>query len=159
MLHIQKAVIEDAELLLSYIHKKAEFDGNMHGEPATVSTTLEKIKHTLFSDTPFATVLFARNDADETLGFALYHTRYSSFTGQPSIWMDDLFVNADFRSQGVGNELLKALKHIASNIDASHLSWHANVKNSRGQDFYNRFGAEVECAEGPVLVYRYQMQE
>ena len=31
------------------------------------------------------------------------------------------------------------------------------LKNTRGQAFYNRFGAEVEYIEGPVLLYRYLM--
>ena len=154
-MRIEEAVVDDAPLILEYIQKKADFDGDMRGEPSVVTVNIEKIKQTLFNDTPFAKVMFARNEHNEALGFALYHIRYSSFSGTPSIWLDDLFVDDTSRSRGTGRKLMIALEKKAKHINASHLSWNASAKNIRGQEFYNRFGAELERTDGSVLFYRY----
>jgi GNAT superfamily N-acetyltransferase len=154
---IKEAVLNDAPLVLEFINKKARFDSDISGEARVVTITLEKIKQTLLNDSPFAKVIFAKNADNETLGFALYHTRYSSFSGQPSIWLDDLLVDDSARSNGVGKELMLALEDRAKDINASHLAWNANVKNVRGQAFYKRFGAELERVEGTALFYRYSI--
>ena len=122
-----------------------------------MTITLQKIKQTILNESPYAKVIFAKNVANEALGFALYHTRYSSFSGKPSIWLDDLLVDVSARSNGVGRELMFALENIANDIGASHLAWNANAKNIRGQEFYNRFGAELERADGAALFYRYSI--
>lgn len=158
MLQIKEANIDDAALILDYIKKKAIFDAEMSGEHRDISTTIDKIKNTLFGDSHFAKVLFARNANNDVLGFALYHHRYSSFLGKPSIWLDDLYVDSNIRSSGIGMELMLALKEKGININASHISWNANHKNTRGKKFYNRFGAELVDEESSPLLYRYTIQ-
>lgn len=150
-------MVDDAALILSFIQKKAEFDGDIRGEPCVVTVNLERIKRTLFNDAPYAKVIFAKNEQRETIGFALYHIRYSSFAGKPSIWLDDLFVDNSCRSKGIGMRLMVWLEKKAKEIDATHLSWNANAKNTRGRKFYDRLGAELERTEGEVLFYRYSM--
>lgn len=155
---IEEAILDDAPLILEYIKKKAHFDGDMRGEPCIVTVNLEKIKKTLFGEAPYAQVFFARDVQGQTLGFALYHVRYSSFSGKPSIWLDDLFVDSSGRSKGIGKELMIALEKKGKEINASHLSWNASSNNIRGQEFYTRFGAEIERTEGSALLYRYEIQ-
>jgi GNAT superfamily N-acetyltransferase len=77
------------------------------------------------------------------IGFALYGFRCSSFVGQPSIWLDDLYVNEDWRSQGAGAVLMDHLAQIAKENDCTHLAWNADARNIRGLDFYYRLGAEI----------------
>ena len=156
-MEIDEAVIEEASLVLEYIQKKAEFDGKVRGEPCEVSTTLENIEKTMFGDTPFAKVIFARNDLSNVVGFALYHIRYSSFSGKPYVWLDDLLVDSNVRSKGIGKQLMQALRNIGMNINASHLSWNASTKNIRGQKFYDQLGAVQERQEGSLLFYRYDI--
>ena len=115
-------------------------------------TSEEKIYKTLFSTVPFSYVLFAENAARE-VGFALYGFRYSSFAGQPSIWLDDLYVDEAMRSKGAGAALMShlagvasenACTHIAWHADARNvLAWHADARNVRGLHFYHRLGAEI----------------
>ncbi len=45
----------------------------------------------------------------QVYGFALYGFRYSSFAGQSSIWLDDLYIDREMRSQGAGALLMKRL--------------------------------------------------
>jgi hypothetical protein len=98
----------------------AEFDGKTRVSICIVSTTVEKIERVLFGKQPFAYVLLIK-DKQQTIGFALYHIRYSSFSGLPSIWLDDLFVNNRERSIGGGLQIMKALTKEADEL--GHLKY------------------------------------
>ena len=141
MIEIRSANPEDAELIYQFIRDKAEFDRNIGAYSGEIQTTVAKIQQTLFANFPFAYVLLAEKDL--AIGFALYYFRYSSFTGQPSIWLDDLFVNPDMRSHGAGTLLMSKLLEIAKDNNCSHLAWTADARNTRGLKFYNRLGAEI----------------
>jgi GNAT superfamily N-acetyltransferase len=86
--------------------------------------------------------LFAELSTRE-VGFALYGFRYSSFAGQPSIWLDDLYVEEEMRNQGAGAALMHGLGQIAQENDCTHIAWNADARNIRGLNFYNRIGAEI----------------
>jgi len=72
------------------------------------------------------------------IGFALYGFRCSSFAGQPSIWLDDLYVNEDWKSQGAGEVLMDHIAQIAKENDCTHLAWNADARNTRGLSFYHQ---------------------
>lgn len=91
---VRTATKKDSSILLGFIEKKAEFDRSMKGFSGEISTTVEKIERTLFGDYPFAHALLLEQGS-EVLGFALFHYRYSSFSGEPSMWLDDLLVSGE----------------------------------------------------------------
>ena len=121
---------------------RSEFDRNIGAFSGKLKTSKQKIHKTLFGTVPFAYVLFAEASGHE-VGFALYGFRYSSFAGQPSIWLDDLYVDADKRSQGAGTALMDKLAQIAAENNCTHLAWNADARNIRGLNFYRRLGAEI----------------
>jgi GNAT superfamily N-acetyltransferase len=84
------------------------------------------------------------------VGFALYYFRYSSFAGQPSLWLDDLYVDEESRSQGAGAELMRALARTAKDTRCTHIGWTANARNTRGLKFYERLGATITEQKGNV---------
>jgi len=142
MIAIRAAVRTDAALLLAYVGKKSEFDRATGVFTGILGTTRKKIEATLFDEPRFAHALVAE-DAAGSRGFALYYFRYSSFSGQPSLWLDDLYVDADARGCGIGAALLARLVEIARGHDCTHLSWTAAVANPRGIAFYEREGAVI----------------
>lgn len=144
---IRSAISEDAALIYRLIQFKAEFDRQIGAYSGTVKTSVEKIQQTIFSDRPFAFVLLAEVKAS-TVGFALYGFRYSSFVGQPSIWLDDLFVTPKMRSHGAGTMLMNRLQQIAQDNHCSHLAWTADARNTRGLEFYYRLGAKISEQRG-----------
>ncbi len=155
---VRNAIKSDASTLLSLIEQKAEFDRAMKGFNGEISTTVEKIERTLFGDYPFAHALLLEQDND-VLGFALFHYRYSSFSGEPSIWLDDLLVVENQRSKGYGYKLMLALKTQAISSSVSHISWTASPHNDKAHEFYKRLGAEVERLDGQRPYFRWVMRE
>jgi len=65
------------------------------------------------------------------IGFALYYFRYSSFAAQPSLWLDDLYVNAPRRCKGISTILMADLAYIFKAIIAL-IGWTASANNVRG---------------------------
>ena len=144
---VRAATSKDVSLIFSFIQKKSEFDRNIGAFSGVLQVSEDKIRKTLFGIIPFSYVLFAENAKCE-IGFALYGFRYSSFAGQPSIWLDDLYVDEDHRSQGTGAVLMEHLAKIAAENDCTHLAWNADARNIRGLNFYYRLGAEITKQEG-----------
>ena len=139
---VRSATPTDVSLIFSFIQKKSEFDRDIGAFSGALQISEDKIYKTIFRTIPFAYVLFAETLGYE-VGFALYGFRYSSFAGQPSIWLDDLYVDQEMRSQGAGAALMDRLAHIAKENDCSHLAWNADARNTRGLSFYDRLGADV----------------
>jgi GNAT superfamily N-acetyltransferase len=141
-MQVRSATPNDVALIFSFIQKKSEFDRNIGAFSGILQVSELKIHQTLFGIIPFAYVLFAEL-SDRQVGFALYEFRYSSFAGQPSIWLDDLYVEEWARSQGAGAALMGHLARIATENNCTHLAWTADARNTRGLKFYHRLGAEI----------------
>jgi GNAT superfamily N-acetyltransferase len=144
---VRSATLDDVAVIFSFIKKKAEFDRNIGAFSGILQTSEDKIRKTLFGEIPFSYVLFAELSGVE-IGFALYGFRCSSFAGQPSIWLDDLYVDDEMRSQGAGAALMVQLAQIAKENDCTHLAWNADARNTRGLSFYHRLGAEITEQHG-----------
>ncbi|PMJ98911.1 GNAT family N-acetyltransferase [Vibrio sp. 10N.261.55.A7] len=150
---VRNATVKDSHQLLRLIELKASFDRSMKGFSGEVSTTPEKIERTLFGEHPFAFALLLEAKKN-ILGFALYHFRYSSFSGEPSIWLDDLLILEGERSKGCGAKLMSALENEAQKAQASHIAWTASPLNKRAHQFYSNLGANVDRMDGNRPFFR-----
>lgn len=146
----------DVPLISAFISQKAEFDRNIGAFSEVLQVTEERLQKTLFGAIPFSYILFAESRQCE-VGFALYGFRFSSFVGQPNIWLDDLYVQPTMRSQGAGSVLMSALVQIAKNNDCTHLAWNADARNDRGLKFYDRLGAKITDQQGDRCFWRWDM--
>ena len=141
-MQIRPAIPEDVPLLFSLLQRKVNFDREIGAFSGTLQVTEEKLQQTLFGPLPFAYVLFAQS-AEQAVGFAIYSFHYSSYAGQPSLWLDDLYVESAMRGQGVGTALMEHLVHIARDLNCTHLGWTADARNLRGLNFYAHLGAKI----------------
>lgn len=144
---IRPAKPNEVSLILSFIQKKSEFDRKIGAYFGVLKVTEDKIRKTIFGAVPFSYVLFAEN-SEFVFGYALYGFKYSSFVGQPSIWLDDLYVDEERRNQGAGRALMNYLAQVAKDNDCTHLSWTADARNTRGLNFYHRLGAKITEQKG-----------
>ncbi len=135
---VREAELTDLELILAFISQKSEFDGFLN----LLEATADKLKQTLFCDSPLARVLLAEV-AGKAVGFAMFHSSYSSFLAQPCLWLDDLFVKYDYRGFGVGTALLKSLAQIAESTNCGRIEWTVNTRNAPGIAFYQKQGARI----------------
>lgn len=156
-IQIRDAIMSDAPLILEFIRRKAAFDASMKAFTGTLQTSEEAIRETLFGPRPFAHVIFAEVNGD-AVAFALYYFRYSSFKGRPHLWLDDLFVADEFRSQGAGLAMMRRLAQIAVAHQSTHMAWTASSHNARGIQFYERLGATAIEQRGNSLFFQAEAQ-
>src|SRR5207244_4030430 len=103
----------------------------------------EKLRQSLFGPRPYAEVLLAFL-AEEPVGFAVFFHNYSTFLGQPGIYLEDLFVRPDVRGRGIGRALLARLAQIAQQLDCGRLEWMALDWNETAIGFYLNLGAVAQ---------------
>ena len=143
---IREAVPNDAQTILDFIVGLAEFEN----EPrSTVEATLESIRRDGFGEGRLFETLIAERDGTP-IGMALFFPHYSTWTGTPALYLEDLFVTPEARGSGAGFALMHALAEIADErgwkrLDLSVLDWNP------ARQFYHQLGMEHESE---WLLYR-----
>jgi GNAT superfamily N-acetyltransferase len=94
----------------------------------------------LFGPRPAAEVLLAE-EAGEVVGFALFFPNFSTFRGQPGLFLEDLFVVPEHRGKGHGKALLAALARLAVGRGYGRLEWAVLDWNEPALGFYRSLGA------------------
>ncbi len=141
---LRPAVEGVTALVLRFIGNLAEFDGGS----GSVRATEDQIHEALFGDPPLAHVVLAEID-ERAVGFASYFFTYSTFLARPGIWLDDLYVDAELRGQGVGRALLAQIARLAKARGCERIEWTVAVANERRIAFYRRNGASLRESYRP----------
>ncbi len=81
-------------------------------------------------------------EGPQHLGMALYYYTYSTFTGKPTLYLEDLFVLEDYRKRGIGTSLLKRLAEIALNKGCGRMEWSCLDWNEPSIKYYLSIGAK-----------------
>ncbi|MBS0399533.1 MAG: GNAT family N-acetyltransferase [Proteobacteria bacterium] len=136
-LEIRPAQPADIPLVLALIHGLAEYEKLGH----EVVATEEKLRQSLFGDRPSAEALIARYKGSPA-GFALYFHNFSTFLGQPGLYLEDLFVKPEFRGHGIGQAILVHLAALALERGCGRFEWAVLDWNRPARDFYESLGAK-----------------
>ncbi|MGA9062439.1 MAG: GNAT family N-acetyltransferase [Terracidiphilus sp.] len=134
---IRRATAADAAQILEFIRALAAFER----VPDAVTATEEGLVRDGFGPHPFFYCLIAEHNG-RPAGFALYFFNYSTWVGRPGIYVEDLFVNPEFRGLGMGKALLKQVAAIALENGCQRLQWEVLDWNAPAIDFYRALGAE-----------------
>ena len=102
--------------------------------------TEARLEETLFGSRPYAETIIAEWDG-APVGFALYFHNYSTFLAQPGIYLEDLFVQPEFRGKGIGKALLIRLAQIADERACGRMEWSVLDWNEPSITFYKKLGA------------------
>ena len=92
----------DVPQILAFIRALAVYER----EPDAVTATEAGLLRDGFGPNPIYFCLMAEQDGHPA-GFALYFFNYSTWKGCPGIYLEDLFVEPDFRGLGIGKALLQ----------------------------------------------------
>ena len=143
---IRVATENDVPLILAFIEELAEYERLSH----EVVATEEALREHLFGERPVAEVVVAEEGGDPA-GFALFFHSFSTFLGQPSIYLEDLYVRPEFRDKGIGRALLVHLARLAKERGCGRLEWSVLDWNEPAIGFYAGIGASPV---GGWTVYR-----
>jgi len=133
---IRRAEAHEVPLVLSFIRELAEYEKLSH----EVVATEQRLRDSLFGPRPHAEVVFACLEG-EPVGFALFFHNYSTFLGQPGLFLEDLFVRPQARAHGVGKQLLQWLARTALERGCGRFEWNVLDWNEPAIGFYRKLGA------------------
>jgi GNAT superfamily N-acetyltransferase len=120
------------------IRELAEFEQLLH----LVQVTPASLQPHLFGPKPVAEAVVAEV-AGTVVGFALFFTNFSTFLGQPGLYLEDLYVQPQHRGHGLGKALLQHLGALAVQRGCGRFEWSVLDWNQNAIDFYRRMGAAV----------------
>ena len=126
---------KDIKLVIKFIKELAEYE-NMLDQ---VKLDESELSRWLFEENA-AEVIFAMKNNLE-IGFALYFYNFSTFTGSPGLYIEDLYLYPEYRGNGYGKLMLKKLAQIAISKRLSRLEWACLDWNKPSIDFYLSIGA------------------
>jgi GNAT superfamily N-acetyltransferase len=133
---VRFATADDAEIILCFIRGLAEYER----EPDAVEATAAGLRAQIESASPPFECLIA-NDGHTPIGFALFYRSYSTWLGQPALFLEDFFVEEKYRGRGAGLALIRRLAEIARERGYSRLEWRVLDWNEPAQRFYRSLGA------------------
>ncbi len=135
---IRGAGLADVPQLFALIQELARYE---HLEDA-VTGSLEALQDHLFGDPRYVEVLVAEVNCN-VVGYALFFTSYSTFLTQPGLYLEDLYVQAPHRGQGIGTALLRHLANVVTERQYGRLEWSVLDWNESAIAFYETLGATV----------------
>jgi GNAT superfamily N-acetyltransferase len=133
---IRPATIADTPTIAALIRSLAEYEKLAH----KVFLDENDLRKHLFGPRPYAEVLMAE-EGSEIVGFALFFHNFSTFLGQPGIYLEDLFVRPEYRGRGHGKALLTALAQLSIERGCHRLEWAVLDWNEPALRFYRSLGA------------------
>ncbi|MET3724419.1 GNAT family N-acetyltransferase [Sphingomonas trueperi] len=137
MTQIRFATPADVPQILGFVRELAEFER----EPDAVVATEPMLEAALFGPRPAAEAVIAETEDGVPLGFALFFQNFSTWTGLPGMYLEDLYVTPAARGAGVGKALLRHLADIAVTRGYARFEWSVLDWNQPAIDFYRAMGA------------------
>lgn len=133
---IKSATESDVPVILSFVKKLARYEQLLH----EVVATEDLLRETLFGKRRTAEVAIGYLES-KPVGFVLFFHNYSTFLGKPGLYIEDLFVDEDYRRRGYGRALLLHVARLAKERDCGRLEWSVLDWNQPAIDFYKKLGA------------------
>ncbi len=135
MFTIRQAKEADTELIFSLIRKLAVYEKM---EDAVITST-EELREQLFVKGN-AQVLIAE-EAGTAIGFALYFFNFSTFVGRAGLYLEDLYIEPEYRGKGYGKQLFVQLATLAKEKNCGRMEWSVLNWNTPAINFYKSLGA------------------
>jgi GNAT superfamily N-acetyltransferase len=146
MLSIRPATIDDVTLLRNLIRELAEFEREL--EACVIKEA--DLARDGFGANPKFHALIAEWD-QQPAGYAVYFDYYSTWAG-PGLYLEDVFVQPQFRGKGIGMALLAKLAKIAIAEKRCAMRWEVLHWNKNAIELYQSLRAEFRDEWRQVLL-------
>ena len=133
---IRKTTRDDAAAVIGLLRAFAKFE-NLE---QFCEITEEKLLYAMFGKDSFVEGLVAEANG-QIVAYAIFYPNFASFRGQKGIYLEDIYIDAEYRGQCIGDAMLKEIAKISKSrgferIDFQVLNW-----NTPAIKFYEKHGA------------------
>ena len=125
--------------MLQFIRELAAFER----EPDAVKMTEAQLAEALFGQHPKAEALLAETDSGP-VGFAIWFESFNSWTGRPSLYLEDVYLRPEARKQGIGKAIFAHLAKLAISRGYHRFEWSVLDWNEPAIKFYLGLGAQAQ---------------
>ncbi|MFM4805082.1 GNAT family N-acetyltransferase [Aeromonas bivalvium] len=139
-MHIHQATSADIEDLTLLFDAYRQFYGQASAPMAAAAFIAERISKSE------SVIFLARSETGETIGFAQLYPAFSSVAMKRMWYLNDLFVAASARQQGVAKALLKQVATFARETDALTVKLATAVSNLPAKALYESEGYQKVVA-------------
>ena len=133
---IRSAIVDDCTQILSFIQELADYEKLGH----EVVATPETLKETLFGEKAYAEVTIGEYQG-KAIGYSLFFHNFSTFTGKPGIYLEDIYVQPSMRGKGYGKLMLAYIAKLAVQRNCTRVEWSVLDWNEPSIQFYRSIGA------------------
>ncbi|ANE32170.1 acetyltransferase [Campylobacter hyointestinalis] len=137
MFEIREAKKEDLDSIINLIKELAKYE-NMEDQ---ITFTKDDYEKSLF-EKQYAKALVCEYK-NNIIGYAIYFYSFSTFLGKGGIYLEDLYIQKEFRNKGIGKKILKTLAQICINENLGRLEWACLDWNEPSLAFYKKIGAKT----------------
>lgn len=135
--HIRKAKRGDETAIMGLVQELADFEK----APNEVINTPEQLAIDLFDDKICDCYVY---EIDGIIrGMALYYISYSTWRGR-CLYLEDLYIQPDFRRGGIGQKLFQVLVDEAKALGVKRMDWQVLDWNEPAIQFYKKIGATLD---------------
>ena len=145
---IRPATPADVPTILALVIELAVYEK----QPDAVGATVASLTDALFGPKAVAECLIAESDG-AVAGIALFFTNFSTWSGKPGLYLEDLYVTPAARGSGTGTALLAHLARLAVERGYARVEWSVLDWNAPAIGFYESIGARPQSE---WTVYRLQ---
>lgn len=110
--------------------------------PDEVTNTVEKLAVDLFVDR-VCEALVVETEEQQVVGFALHYESYSTWKGR-CLYLEDFYVQPEFRRGGIGSRLFTRVVEIARERGAKRMDWQVLDWNEPAIEFYKKHDALLD---------------
>ncbi|MEO3474154.1 GNAT family N-acetyltransferase [Roseomonas sp. CAU 1739] len=137
-LAVRDATPADVPTIARFVRALAEYEKLAH----EVTGTEADYHAAIFSSPPRAGCLIADIDG-EAAGMALYHWTFSTFLARHGRWLEDLWVEPQFRRRGIAKALFAELAKQTLAEGGKRLAWNVLDWNTPAIATYDAMGADT----------------
>ena len=131
------AVPGDEVLVTRFVRGLADYEKLPHLAVATEAD----FRRALFGPKQRAWAMIIELDG-EAVGMALYYFVFSTFTGRPGLYLEDIFLEEGVRGRGIGRAIFRELAARAVAEGCTRMDWSVLNWNAPAIAFYRSLGGK-----------------
>ena len=149
-IEIRKAQDEDAALVIAYLKKLAEYE-----KLSDVCNITKDALLSLLNEPNGLNAVIAEADGVPAGFMTYYFYKIATFSGKRVMYIEDVFIDEEYRRCGIGKALFDFAKETALEKQCARLEWKWLDWNKSAQSFYEKIGGS--CSNDEWLTYTIDM--
>ncbi len=150
-MEIKRITKDEAGLVIDLFNKYRVF----YKQPSNGILAKQFIEERLGNNESVIFVCLDKKDDKETpVGFTQLYPTYSSVRAVKNWILNDLYVESDYRKQGVGEKLIKKAMEFAKEEGAKFVELSTAVTNYTAQSLYEAIGFKKQEPDNEFFTYR-----